>query len=174
VGAVEDFAHSEANPLGYARGGYITLGLEQAAVNAATQDGRTVVGAILEAQGKLVLMPGSTPQALVLPEVGRAATPGNVSALKDFLRGNGIDASLGFLFAVFDNAQTRTQSIYYRGEATVPAGPAILVDFDAVPWDRLPDEATRTMLRRYAEERQQGRFKIYSGDHEHGEVRAVV
>ena len=29
------------------------------------------------------------------------------------------------------------------------------------------------MLKRYADERQQGRFKIYSGNHERGEVRAL-
>jgi hypothetical protein len=175
LGAVRDFAQGDANPLGYARGGYITLGLEQAAVNAAAQDGRTVVGAILEAQGKLVLMPASASDALMLPEVGRSGASGSVSALKAILRSNGIEASLGFLFAVFDNPVTRMQSIYYRGEATLPvAGSAILIDFDAIPWDRLPDEATRTMLRRYAQERQEGRFKIYSGDHEQGEVRAVI
>ena len=169
---MREFAHGDANPLGYARGGYVTLGLEQAAVNAAAHDGRTVVGAILESAGRLVLMPGSGPQTFTLPEAGPT---GNVSALKSSLLSAGIDASLGFLFAVFENPQTRTQSIYYRGEALLRDGsPAILVDFDAIPWDRLPDEAIRTMLRRYAEERQQGRFKIYSGDHEQGEVRAVI
>ena len=35
------------------------------------------------------------------------------------------------------------------------------------------EEAVRVMLRRYADERQQGRFKIYSGNHERGEVRAL-
>ena len=172
VGAVREFAHGDANPLGYARGGYVTLGLEQAAVNAAAQDGRTIVGAILESAGRLVLMPGSAPQTFTLPEAGPT---GNVSALKSSLLSAGIDASLGFLFAVFENPQTRTQSIYYRGEAALRDGStAILVDFDAIPWDRLPDEAIRTMLRRYAQERQQGRFNIYSGDHEQGEVRAVI
>ena len=55
-----------------------------------------------------------------------------------------------------------------------PKGPAVLVDFDAIPWERLPDKATRIMLKRFVEERRQGRFKIYSGDHEQGEVRAVI
>ena len=30
IGRVEGFAYSDANPLGYSRGGYVTLGLEQA------------------------------------------------------------------------------------------------------------------------------------------------
>jgi flavin reductase (DIM6/NTAB) family NADH-FMN oxidoreductase RutF len=175
LGAVRQFAHGDANPLGYARGGYVTLGLEQAAVNAAAHDGRTVVGAILESGGGLLLMPGSSPGTFTLPEAGRIGATGNVSALKSSLLGAGIDATLGFLFAVFENPQTKIQSIYYRGEATLrDPHSAILVGFDAIPWDKLPDEAIRTMLRRYVEERQEGRFKIYSGDHEQGEVRAVI
>lgn len=175
VGAVRGFAQNDANPLGYARGGYVSLGLEQAAVNAAAHDGRTVVGAILESGSRLVLMPGSDGRTLILPEAGRVGASGSVSALKSSLIGSGIDASLGFLFAVFENPQTRIQSIYYRGEATLHGQcPALLVDFDAIPWERLPDEATRIMLKRYVEERQEGRFKIYSGDHEQGEVRAVI
>jgi flavin reductase (DIM6/NTAB) family NADH-FMN oxidoreductase RutF len=175
MGAIRSFAHGEANPLGYARGGYVSLGLEQAAVNAAAQDGRTVVGAILESGGRLVLMPGPDGESLILPEAGRAGAAGSVSALKSSLLASGIDASLGFLFAVFENPQTRIQLIYYRGEAVLDdKGPALLVDFDAIPWSRLPDEATRVMLRRFVEERSQGRFKIYSGDHEQGEVRALI
>ena len=46
MGHIEAFSYSDANPLGYARGGYVTLGLEQAAVNAASKS-HTVVGAIL-------------------------------------------------------------------------------------------------------------------------------
>ncbi|WP_368904408.1 alpha/beta fold hydrolase [Taklimakanibacter lacteus] len=174
MGAIRGFAHSDANPLGYARGGYVALGLEQAAVNAAAHGGRTVVGAILESEGRLVLMPGPDGKSLILPEAGRIGASGSVSALKSALLGSGIEASLGFLFAVFENPSTRIQSIYYRGDAVLTReGPAVLVEFDAIPWDRLPDEATRIMLKRFVEERRQGRFKIYSGDHEQGEVRAV-
>jgi flavin reductase (DIM6/NTAB) family NADH-FMN oxidoreductase RutF/pimeloyl-ACP methyl ester carboxylesterase len=175
MGAIKGFAQSDASPLGYARGGYVSLGLEQAAVNAAAHDGRTVVGAVLESDGRLVLMPGSDGKSLILPEAGRAGASGSVSALKSSLLASGIDASLGFLFAVFDNPQSRIQSIYYRGEAVLrDRAPAVLVDFDVIPWERLPDEAIRIMLKRFVEERRQGRFKIYSGDHEQGEVRAVI
>ena len=85
MGAIKGFAHSDASPLGYARGGYVSLGLEQAAVNAAAHDGRTVVGAILESAGKLVLMPGPDGESLILPEAGRNAASGSVSALKSSL-----------------------------------------------------------------------------------------
>jgi flavin reductase (DIM6/NTAB) family NADH-FMN oxidoreductase RutF len=175
MGHIEAFSYSDANPLGYARGHYITLGLEQAAVNAASSSSRTVVGAILESDSKLVLLPdASRPGGLTLPEVGRSGASGSASQLHDFLVREGLDATLGFLFAVFENPGTREQCIYYRGEALLHArGRTVLADFEDIPWDRLPDEATRSMLRRYAAERKIGRFKVYSGDHRQGTVKAV-
>jgi flavin reductase (DIM6/NTAB) family NADH-FMN oxidoreductase RutF len=175
MGHVEAFSYSDANPLGYARGHYVTLGLEQAAVNAATSASRTVVGAILESDNKLVLMPDAgRPNGLALPEVGRTGPSGSASQLHDFLVREGLDATLGFLFAVFEKPDTREQCIYYRGEALLHArGCTVLADFEDIPWDRLPDESTRSMLRRYAAERKIGRFKVYSGDHRQGTVKAV-
>ncbi|WP_204508324.1 flavin reductase family protein [Aestuariivirga litoralis] len=175
MGHIEAFSYSDANPLGYARGHYITLGLEQAAVNAASSASRTVVGAILENDNRLVLLPDpSRPSGLALPEVGRLGPSGSASQLHDLLQREGLDATLGFLFAVFENPGTREQCIYYRGEALLHArGRTVLADFEDIPWDRLPDEATRSMLRRYAAERKIGRFKVYSGDHRQGTVKAV-
>ena len=174
MGYIEAFSYSDSNPLGYARGGYITLGLEEAAVNAASSSSRTVVGAILENEGKLILMPNGKPGVLTLPEVGRSGAHGSASQLRASLTRDGIDATLGFLFAVFENPNTQEQCIYYRGEALLHArGRPVLADFDAIPWDRLPDDTTRNMLKRYVEERRLGRFKVYSGDHERGVMKAV-
>ena len=175
MGHIEAFSYSDANPLGYARGHYITLGLEQAAVNAASSASRTLVGAILENDSRLVLLPDpARPNGLALPEVGRLGPSGSASQLHDLLQREGMDATLGFLFAVFENPGTREQCIYYRGEALLHArGRTVLADFEDIPWDRLPDEATRSMLRRYAAERKLGRFKVYSGDHRQGTVKAV-
>jgi flavin reductase (DIM6/NTAB) family NADH-FMN oxidoreductase RutF len=175
MGHIQAFSYSDANPLGYARGHYITLGLEQAAVNAASSASRTVVGAILESDGRLVLLPDpARPNGLCLPEVGRTGHSGSASQLHEHLQREGLEATLGFLFAVFENPGPREQCIYYRGEALLHArGRTVLADFDAIPWDRLPDEATCSMLRRYAEERRIGRFKVYSGDHRQGTVKAV-
>ena len=174
MGHIEGFSYSDGNPLGYARGGYITLGLEQAAVNAASSSSSTVVGAILEHDGKLILLPDGKPGMLSLPEVGRSGANGSASQLHASLAREGIEAHLGFLFAVFENPDTHQQCIYYRGEALLHArGRPVLAGFDDIPWDKLPDDITRTMLRRYAEERKLGRFKVYSGDHVQGVTKAV-
>lgn len=176
LGAIQAFDHSDANPLGYARGGYVSLGLEQAAVNAAAAGaGHTIVGAILECDDKLLLRHDAAADLWRLPEAGHAGHSGTASQLHEVLRQAGIDTDLGFLFAVYEAPNTKVQSIYYRGDAVVRGhGPYTLVQFDEIDWDRLPDEAVRIMLRRYARERLEGRFKIYSGDHQRGEVRPLA
>ena len=121
IGRVEGFAYSDANPLGYSRG-YVTLGLEQAAVNALSQGARTIVGAILEVDGGLLLMKDAKTGGLTLPEVGRYGPSGSASLLRSALAKVGIEANLGFLFAVFENPESHVQSIYYRGDAVLICG----------------------------------------------------
>ena len=135
IGHIEAFSYTDANPLGYARGGYITLGLEQAAVNAASSASRTIVGAILESDNRLVLLPDHRPNGLSLPEVGRSGSSGSASRLHALLAQDvGIDATLGFLFAVFENPGSGEQCIYYRGEALLHArGRPVLASFDDIP-----------------------------------------
>ena len=172
LGAIRDFDTRDANPLGYARGGYVTLGLEQAAVNAASKS-HTVVGAILECHGRLVAERDAATGQLRLPEVGRSGASGTASLLSSDLQRKGLDAQLAFLFAVFENPQTHVQSIYYRGETEHAGSGTELLSFEALPLEAFAEDPVRVMLRRYADERQQGRFKIYSGDHERGVVRAL-
>src|SRR5262245_54510518 len=112
IGRIQGFDYGDANPLGYARGGYVTLGLEQAAVNALSQGARTIVGAILETDGGLLLMQDQKTGGLTLPEVGREGPSGSASLLRSALAKDGIEANLGFLFAVFENPDSHVQSIY--------------------------------------------------------------
>jgi flavin reductase (DIM6/NTAB) family NADH-FMN oxidoreductase RutF len=174
IGRVQSFSHSDVSPLGYARGGYFTLGLEQSVVNAVSSAGRTEVGAILECGGELLVMPGPTPGSLILPRVGDGPISGSASSLLASLSSKGLHVTLGFLYAVFENPETKTQSIYYRGEAEAQGTTRpTTVSFDDMPWERFTDSAVVSMLRRYCTERVQGRYRIYSGDHRSGETREL-
>jgi (E)-2-((N-methylformamido)methylene)succinate hydrolase len=171
IGRVISYGHSDASPLGYANGGYFTLGLEQSAVNAAAQTGRTEVGAILESDGKLLVFPGAN-ETFELPQVGSSGDAGSASRLIADLASRGIAAKLGFLFAVYEDSDNRTQCIFYRGECE-GAGMGLLLDFDSLPLEKFRDNATRSMLSRYSAERLEGRYKIYSGNQLSGDVRDV-
>lgn len=68
-------------------------------------------------------------------------------------------------------------SIVHRGtlrERFAPQPGVILAPFDAVPWERIPDAALATMLRRYIQERREDVFGIYVGDREQGQVQPLA
>jgi (E)-2-((N-methylformamido)methylene)succinate hydrolase len=176
IGEVVGFDHSSASPLGYCRGAYIAFSLSQAAL--AGTDSRTRVGAILEREGALLLV-GEPGGVLDLPTGSRLEPESDPASLRGVLKRLGLDAKLGFLFAVFEDPATaaKTMSIYYRGvmDGTVPAGsPLQLVPFEEIPWSKLRDGAVRSMLQRYVREREEDAFGIYVGDTDRGTVQTLV
>lgn len=177
VGRVIDFQHSTQTPLGFCRGNYLRFGLEQQAITA-TPANAIRVGAILEKDERVLLLKDAATGRWALP-VGRSLgrTAADTGSLSRLLDGLGINAQIGFLFAVFDDEKTGALSVFYRGEiasvADGPSGSTQLVAFPEIPWDELPDFATQSMLRRYVSERSEDRFGIYVGTAEAGTVKGL-
>ena len=172
LGRVVGFDHSAANPLGYTRGAYFSLGLAHDAVDAAGAGVKTRVGAIVERDGAVLLLPDKGKAGGVrLPAGDRYGSGEDATSLIGALAALGIEAEIGFLYAVFKDWKSGAQFIYYRGEAT-GGDPAegSFTPFDDIPWPLLPDDAMRSMLRRYVEEREQDTFGVYVGNAEVGEV----
>ena len=172
IGRVIDFAHSPSNPLGFCRGSYVNFALERQAVEAAGRASQ--VGAILEANGKILLT--ETEDGYALPvgtSLGASSDAGSLIANLDAL---GIRADISFLYAVFESGAGRELSVYYRGdilEGPAPGAAASLVAFDDVPFDKLPDNGLRDLVRRYISERVENRFGIYVGDSQRGKVQTL-
>lgn len=174
IGRVIDFDHTTSNPLGFCRGSYVQFGLERDAVAAPGQ--QTRVGAILERDGKILLLKESGSDGYTLPT---GTTLGNVSdrtSLLGRLGELGVGAEISFLFAVYESENGKEQSVFYRGE--IAFGPreddtVRMFDFDELPWDRIRETGLGGMLRRYVSERTENRFGIYVGDQERGQVHAL-
>lgn len=165
IGRVVACAHAPLKPLGYCRGAYVTFGLEERVV--AAEGRRTCVGAILERQSCVLLMKDPATGSLMLPTAARLGQPEAHDGLYGTLRAIGVGAELGFLFSVFEDRETGEVSMYYRGTALTepaPGAPAQFFPFDAIPWQKLPGDAVRSMLRRYVTEQREDRFGIYVGD----------
>ena len=97
------------------------------------------------------------------------------------MRRLGVSAQLGFLFAVFEDPRNGAGavSVYYRGLLEAPisttAGQGLrMIPLADIPWNRLPDDAIRSMLQRYVRERSEDAFGIYIGDAERGTVQALA
>jgi flavin reductase (DIM6/NTAB) family NADH-FMN oxidoreductase RutF len=177
VGRVVDFQHSTQTPLGFCRGNYLRFGLEQQALTA-TPANAIRVGAILEKDECILLLGDAATERWELPvgsSLGR--TPTEAGSLNRLLHGLGVKAEIGFLFAVFDDEKTGALSVFYRGEiASVGNGHPgrwRLFALSEIPWDKLPDFATQSMLRRYVSERSEDRFGIYVGTSEAGTVKGL-
>jgi flavin reductase (DIM6/NTAB) family NADH-FMN oxidoreductase RutF len=162
VGQVKDFGRAAAEPLGFAGGSFFTPKQERSA-SIAAQAGISIVGAILECEGKIVLLQKDREDELRLPEVGRNGEPANSALLAARLKTRGIDAAINFVFAVFEEPRQNERFVYYRGTAKrLGALQGVLFEPDDLPWHMVRDEATRTMLERYVRERRDGAFGVYS------------
>lgn len=169
IGCVEAFENYERGGLGYASGGYFTRSLEAQAARLATVDEKARVAAVVTRGGELLLQ-GSESDGWSLANVHQLP---NVSggqrqrlsqafnlALRDF-----------FIYAVYDDPDTKTQHIVYRcvaDEGEPAAGQ--FVPLEQLERIKLADAAEEILLRRYISESKLGNFKIYLGDKNTGEV----
>ncbi|MBV8914891.1 MAG: alpha/beta fold hydrolase, partial [Acetobacteraceae bacterium] len=114
LGRVAGFEERPANPLGYCKGAHVTFGLQIDAL--ASSGGRTLVGAILEHDGEIVLVEDGK-GGLDLPKSPALGGMTEADGLIGYLRRLGLDAELGFLFSVFEDQDRGpgAMSIVYRG-----------------------------------------------------------
>lgn len=181
IGKVEAFENGLSNGLGYARGAYFTPSHQRKALSALAGD-HAVVSAIIERDGHILML--EKEGKLCLPHTrfpalkhsepatsndANAKTQGSENRLSDLLDVLGIQATVGFIYSVYENTETQEQHIVYRciakdGEpAQGQFKPLTQINFES-----LPDAATESMLRRYAQESRVGNYSIYMGDQHQG------
>jgi len=164
IGRVIGFATQPGQPLGYFRGHYFDIGLEETLVNAAAEASLARIGAILQADGQVLLRQGET--GLRLP------TAASLASLRAKLADQGVQAEVDFLYAVYQDGPDSQHAIFYHGQmrGTVPAGYQLvsLAELGEAP---IAAPAEKFMLVRYAAEYLHGEFGIYQGDEARGQVR---
>lgn len=173
IGRVTDFGYRDGPVLGYLRGSFFSLGLEDTLANAAGKDLQTVIGAVLEQDGE-VLLEEQPSGILSVPSVGRNGEAVSLDSLKARLATTGMQASIDFVYAVYEDTKKTRLTVYYRGRVTgdAPQGWGYHpVSVDTI--DRLSDKPSKIMLERYAKEAAQGRFAVYMGDETEGVVHPV-
>jgi crotonobetainyl-CoA:carnitine CoA-transferase CaiB-like acyl-CoA transferase/flavin reductase (DIM6/NTAB) family NADH-FMN oxidoreductase RutF len=159
-------------PLGYFKGNYFTVGLEDQLVKAASKSGHVEIGAVL-ARGNEVLLCVDRDQNISVPK----CTSDNQSlpALKSHLSNLGVRADIGFLYGVYHDSGTGHHGIYYHGTAIgrAPTGHRFFALTD-IPLEKVSRAPERSMLSRYREEFENGQFGIYQGDETSGLVHPVT
>lgn len=172
IGQVVALHHAaDAHPLGYCRGAYVGFLDEQRLAAVATPATR-VAGLIETPRG--VLLQQDAEGRYALPSGARLGAAGDDLGLLGRLRHLGVRATLDFVFSVYEDANG--PCVVYRGRADEP--PQHLLGAACVPLDALAqlpvaDEATASLLGRYARERRDDVFGVYVGDAREGDVLTV-
>ncbi|WP_170546815.1 flavin reductase family protein [Ruegeria arenilitoris] len=173
VGKVEGFATNDGGPLGYARGGYVTMDLERK-VAQRPNDNRIAVSTIVECDGKVFLTPGKEAGTLKLPrrvlEKGEATLP----ALEGILHAHGLNANVGFLYSVFDDESGKPQEVVYRtttNDAVCSNGQ--FFDLESLDMSVLETDTLKRILDRFRVEHQNQIFGLYVGPAAGGNVHPV-
>ncbi len=174
IGHVTDFDTRAGNPLGYFRGNYFSLGLDQPLVEAVARDTKSVIGAILARGTEILLDIDPQTAALTVPNAKFGEKGEGLDTLIAALAACGMRAEIDFLYSVYRNRASGANGIYYHGivSGDAPAGRAFF-DINNMPWERVTDAAQRSMLQRYSGEYAHGSFGIYEGDEDTGRVRKI-
>lgn len=170
VGQVLDFSAHEGRGLGYASGGYFSLGLEREAAEISTQKKHVSVGVIIEHNGKVLL--SQSEGKANLPNTITDDNTNAVSTIKQFLAENGIEAQLGAVFSIYENTKNNNNYIFYRAFAESPdtKGLGEYVAIDSLAEQNFATPAMATMMNRYATESKNGFYGVYVGKEEFGKV----
>ncbi|MEN2750599.1 flavin reductase family protein [Psychrobacter sp. FBL11] len=170
VGQVLDFSAREGRGLGYASGGYFSLGLEREAAEISTQQQQVSVGVIIEHDGKVLL--SQSDGKANLPNTITDDNTNAFSTIKQFLAEKGIDAQLGAVFSIYENTKNNNNYIFYRAfaESADTKGLGEYVAIDSLAEQNFATQAMATMMNRYAIESKNGFYGVYVGKEEFGKV----
>ena len=170
VGQVLDFSAHEGRGLGYASGGYFSLGLEREAAEISTQEKHVSVGVIIEHNGKVLL--SQSEGKANLPNTVTDDNTNAVSTIKQFLAENGIEAQLGAVFSIYENTKNNNNYIFYRAfaESSDTKGLGEYVAINSLAEQNFATPAMATMMNRYATESKNGFYGVYVGKEEFGKV----
>ncbi len=173
IGEVVNYSYNTDAPLGFCRGAYVSFGLSPKMLQMIASPGTLCVGAVVEADGKVLLERDPTSGLVSLPtasEIGAADKPGS---LLSKLHSAGIDVDLPFIYSAYHQHDTRY--VIYLGDllSVRDADETERLQFysgEEVPWESITDPAITSLLQRYLKEQALGNFAVYIGDHDHGEI----
>lgn len=170
VGEVLDFKANEGRGLGYASGGYFSLGLEREAAEVSTQEKHVRVGVIIEHQGKVLL--SQNEGKATLPMTTAADNTNAVSTIMQFMTEKQLNAQLGAAFSVFEDSKNNINYIFYRAttESADAQGLGEFVAIDDIKQQSFVTSAIDSMMNRYAIESKNGFYGVYVGKEDSGKV----
>lgn len=169
IGQVEAFDSNSAPGLGYARGAYV---MPSTTTDSVAEHTNLIVSALIEKDGHVLLV-DDCHGGLALPE--RVVDEEGASiAVKKLIASTGLNAQAGFIYSVFEDVGRKRQHISFLCQ-TSEGRPenGVFVPLIGAALDDVSDPAILLMLERFAAESAIGRYGVYYGDQQSGEVRPI-
>jgi len=172
IGRVLDYAYNTHTPLGFCRGAYVSFGLTPRMLQLLSSPGHLQVGAIIEANGKILLEQNPSTGQMLLPAADSVGDAASGTGLLGKLASAGIDVDLPFIYAVFHHDNHRF--VYYLGELRSisearETRQLRFHEFDNITWEEINDPWIISMLERFIREKRLGNYQVYIGDQQQGE-----
>lgn len=176
IGKVLDYGYGTDSPLAFCRGAYLSFGLSPQLLQLISSSGNLRVGALIEYDGRLLIQTDPVSGEVRLPTADSVGDADIEDSLIGLLSQSGIDAQLPFFYAAYLHGDTRY--VYYRGSLRSVDDLDLshqlrFVEFDAIPWPAIQDNAITTMLKRFLSEQSLENYAVYVGDHDKGDVYPV-
>jgi flavin reductase (DIM6/NTAB) family NADH-FMN oxidoreductase RutF len=173
IGKVVQYSHNTHAPLGFCRGAYVSFGMTPTMLQLVTSPGSLKVGAIIEANGRILLERNPENGQLHLPASDRIGDSGAEGSLLGKLASAGIEVDLPFIYAAYHENSHRF--VYYFGELQSISDAhetrtMRFYEFDNITWEEIGDPAIIGMLERFIREKRLGNFNLYVGDQKQGEM----
>ncbi|MGB1238317.1 MAG: flavin reductase family protein [Pseudomonadales bacterium] len=169
IGEISAFNSNDKLGLGYAKGGYFSLGMEHRAEEL-SQKQAGMVGAIVEHQDSVLLQ--STDKGYTLPQIQSKVGQGSLEAARKLLADKSLNAELGSVFSIYEHLESKRFSTFYRATAASAetAGLGEYIEIDKLAELNYVSSDIQSMMQRYALEKQNGVFRVYVGDHQTGDI----
>ena len=176
IGKVLDYQYNTDSPLAFCRGAYVSFGLPPKMLQLISSSGNLRVGVLIENGDRILIQTDPDTGEVRLPVAGTVGDIDTPTSLIGMLYEVGIDVQLPFIFAAYHHDNTRYD--YYRGELrsvgdVAETAQLHFVEFDAIPWHAIQDNATTAMLKRFLNEHSIDNYAVYIGDLDSGDVYPV-
>lgn len=170
IGEVDDFSTADLAGLGYAKGGYFSLGMERRAAERPNPGQPEKVGAIVERDDHIFMI--KTENGWSLPQAESTSETGSLSAIQAFFEQANWSVELGSVFSIFDSGKSGQFSTYYRATSTqaVVSTDGEYVSIAQIGELSFASQPVADMMNRYLLERQTGAFGVYVGGEHAGDV----
>lgn len=175
IGQVVAMSDSPARPLGYFRGNYFQVSLEQ---DVSERRGRAVFSVIIDHLSGVLLARRGEQTAWSLPEAPATTGEAALGGLLRMLADAGAPTELNFLYSVAEISDAGCTAITYRGELTgepmltAPANWCFFTEAE-IPWASLASYETEMTLRRYFREKKLDRFGLFADTGESGRIALI-